>query len=100
MKITDEMLTAFRVAFDAETTRNNALNYNGSIRSGLEAAIAAAEPKQEPMTEHGFDTLRVHTGYSIANRCWFVRSYPFRTQEQAKDYAQKLRDTPSAPDVQ
>lgn len=32
--------------------------------------------------------INFHVGYSIKNGCWFVRFYPYHTQQQAKDAAE------------
>ena len=59
----------------------------------LTAALADTG-KVEPEALADFSTVRVHTGYSIANGCWFVRAYPFQSKEQAISYADSLRTSP------
>jgi len=77
--ITEEMLTAFRVAFDEESRRNNCLDYNGAIRVGLEAALSPAFERQEPVAwpepskpindVSRYDHIIAH-GYRIEWKSW------------------------------
>ncbi|CAN7519760.1 hypothetical protein [Brucella pseudogrignonensis] len=41
-------------------------------------------------------TLEHHVGYSRENECWFVRFYPYQTEQQAKD-AVSAFTRPAAP---
>ena len=46
------------------------------------------------------DANESHVGYSIANNCWFVRFYGFRTEEEARTalaLLTKPRQVPACP---
>lgn len=63
-------------------------------RKAVEAWNTRPTPQETAMQE-----LNHHVGYSRENECWFIRFYPYQTEQQAKDAVSAFRSpTPQETD--